>query len=174
MDLSPASSDALRPAAPTRLVLGSLLIALLINLLPWSGLALMMRPDFVLLVMLYWVVHESRNVGQTWGFVMGLIMDVANSALLGQHAMVYVAAIFLVQVLRIRMLHLRLFEQALHILGILFVAQGIYVTLNLLLARDFAGFALFVSPVLGALCWMPLHYLATLPRFRRRGETVMM
>lgn len=157
-----------------RLVLGSLLIALLLNLLPWSGVALLMRPDFVLLVMLYWVVHESRNVGQTWGFLLGLVMDVADSALLGQHALVYVAAIFLVQVLRIRILHLRLFEQALHVLGILVLAQLIYVGLNLGLGREFAGWGLVLSPLLAAVLWIPLDAVMCLPRFRRRGETVML
>ena len=56
-----------------RLVLGSLALALLINLLPWSGWALIIRPDFVLLMLLYWVVHEPQNSGQTWGFALGLV-----------------------------------------------------------------------------------------------------
>ncbi|MCE2989288.1 MAG: rod shape-determining protein MreD [Burkholderiales bacterium] len=174
MDLSPLSADPLRPPAPMRLVLGSLLVALLLNLLPWSGWALLLKPDFLLLVVLYWAVHESRSVGQTWGFAFGLLMDVADSALLGQHALVYVVAIFLTQQLRIRMLHLRLFEQALHVAGILFVAQLIYIGLNLSLGRDFAGLALLFGPAVGALLWTPLHAIAVLPRFRRRGETVML
>jgi rod shape-determining protein MreD len=173
MDLSPVSSDALRPSAPMKLVLGSLLIALLLNLLPWSGTALLVRPDVVLLVMLYWVVHESRNIGQVWGFAIGLIMDVADSALLGQHALIYVVAIFMAQTIRIRILHLRMFEQALHIFGVLFVAHAVYLLLNLSLGREFAGWALFVAPLLGALLWTPVHYLATLPRFRRRSGSLM-
>lgn len=174
MDLSPISRDALRAPAPMRLVLGSLLVALILNLLPWSGWALLVRPDFLLLVMLYWVVHESRNVGQTWGFALGLVMDVADSALLGQHALVYVVAIFLAQVLRIRMLHLRVFEQALHLFGILLVGQMITIGLNLLLGRDFAGWLMLLSPLLAALLWAPVDVVVTLPRLRRRGQTVMM
>ena len=157
-----------------RLVLGSLLVALVLNVLPWSGWALTMRPDFVLLMLLYWVVHEPRNIGQTWGFALGLVMDVADSALLGQHALVYVTAIFLAQLLRIRILKLTVAGQALHMLGILLIAQLIYIGLNLSLGRDFAGLALIMSPLLGAILWMPLDLLAKLPRFRRRGETVML
>jgi rod shape-determining protein MreD len=174
MDLSPASRDALRPPAPLRLVLLSLLIALALNLLPWSGWALLVRPDFVLLMLLYWSVHEPRNIGQTWGFALGLVMDVADSALLGQHALVYVVTIFIAQLLRIRILHLRVFEQALHVLGLLFIAQLIYIGLNLSLGRDFAGIALLLAPAIGALIWSPLDVLANLPRFRRRGGTVML
>lgn len=174
MDLSPVSRDALRPPAPFKLVFAALLIALGLNLLPWSGWALLVRPDFLLLMLLYWVVHESRRVGQTWGFALGLLMDVADSALMGQHALVYVAAIFLAQLLRIRILHLTVFEQALHMLGILLIAQGLYVALNLALGRDFAGMSLLLGPLIGAVLWIPVHALATLPRFRRRSETIMM
>jgi hypothetical protein len=46
--------------------------------------------------------------------------------------------------------------------------------LNLSLGRDFAGLALAVAPFVGAVLWMPLHFVATLPRFRRRADTVMM
>ncbi|MEI6737116.1 MAG: rod shape-determining protein MreD [Pseudomonadota bacterium] len=174
MDLSPASRDVLRPPAPMRLVLAALALALVINLLPWSGWALKVRPDFVLLVVLYWVVHEPRSVGQTWGFMLGLLMDVADSALLGQHALVYVTAIFLTQLFRIRILHLTVLEQALHILGILFLAQMVYIGLNISLGREFAGMGLLLAPLIGAVLWAPVHFLATLPRFRRRGETIML
>lgn len=169
MDLSPVFRDALRPPAPMRLVLGSLAIALILNLLPWGGVALLLRPDFVLLVMLYWVVHESRNVGQIWGFAFGIVMDVADSALMGQHALIYVVAIFIAQLIRIRLLHLRLFEQALHIFAILFVAQAIYLALNLAVGRAMSSWLILLSPFIGAALWIPVHYLATLPRFRRRG-----
>ena len=60
---------------------------LLLNLLPWSGWALLVKPDFLLLALLCWAMHESRNVGQSWAFVLGLIMDVADSVLLGQNAL---------------------------------------------------------------------------------------
>ncbi len=174
MDLSPVSRDVLRQPAPMRLVFGALVIAIVLSLLPWSGWALKVRPDFVLLVLLYWTVHEPQHIGQTWGFMLGLLMDVADSALLGQHALVYVMAIFLTQLLRIRIRHLTLIEQAVHILGILLVAKVIAIGLNLSLGREFAGMTMFLAPVLGALMWMPVHFLATRPRFRRRGETIML
>ena len=167
MDLSPISSEAMRAPAPLRLLLGSILIAFLLNLMPWSGWSLRAHPDFVLLILLYWTVHEPRSVGQGWGFVLGLIMDVADSALLGQHALVYVAAIFLAQLLRVRVLQLKLVEQALHIGAILLAARTIGILLNLSLGREFPGILLLASPVLGALLWPAIDIIATLPRFRR-------
>ena len=122
MDLSPVSPESMRPPAPLRLLIASFTVAVLLNLLPWRGVALQMAPDFGLLILLYWAVHEPRSVGQGFGFFLGLVMDVADSALLGQHALMYVAAIFIAQLLRVRMLQLSLLAQALHIGAILFLA----------------------------------------------------
>jgi rod shape-determining protein MreD len=167
MDLSPASRTAMILPAPLRLIVGALGVALLLNLLPWSGWALRAHPDFVLLVLLYWAAHEPRRVGQGWGFVLGMVMDVADSSLLGQHAMTYVAALFCVQLLRLRILQLTVPEQALHIGAILLAAQAINILLNLLIGLNFPGAALLLAPVFGAALWPAVNFFARLPRFRR-------
>lgn len=174
MDLSPASREPMRPPAPARLVIFSLAIGLVINLLPWSGWALQIKPDFLLIVLLYWSTHESRNVGQGWGFTLGLVMDVADSVLLGQHALGYVAAIFLVQLLRLRLLQLSVLEQAMHVGAILFVTQLVNLLLNFLLGQDYPGISIIVPPLLGATLWPVLNFIVMLPRFRRRDPITYM
>ncbi len=174
MDLSPALREPMRPPAPTRLVVVSLFIALTLNLLPWSGWALQIKPDFLLVMLLYWSTHESRNIGQGWGFALGLVMDVADSVLLGQHALGYVAAVFLIQLLRVRMLQLSLLEQALHVVAILFVAQLTNVLLSFLLGQDYPGISLLTMPLLGAALWPLLNFIMTQPRFRQRDPITFM
>lgn len=169
MDLSPASRTAMNLPAPLGLIAGTLAVALLINLLPWGGWALRARPDFMLVILLYWAVHEPRKIGQGWGFMLGLVMDVADSVLLGQHAIAYVAAIFCVQLLRLRILQLTVFEQASHIGAILLAAQAIGILLNLALGRNFPGAALLLAPIFGALLWPAVNFCATLPRLRNRS-----
>lgn len=173
MDLSPVSRESMRPPAPLRLLVGAFIIAFLLNLLPWSGVALQVCPDFALLILLYWAVHEPRSVGQGLGFFFGLLMDVADSALLGQHALMYVAAIFLAQLLRVRMLQLSLLAQALHIGAILLLAQLIGVSLNLSLGREFPGAWMFAAAILGGLLWPALSLALALPRFRRRSGQII-
>lgn len=167
MDLSPVSRESMRPPAPLRLYISSFIIAFLLNLLPWSGVGLLVCPDFVLLILLYWAVSEPRSVGQGLGFFLGLLMDVADSALLGQHALMYVVAIFLAQLLRVRVLQLSLPAQALHIGAILLLAQLIGVSLNLSLGRDFAGVLMIVAPLLSAFLWPAISLVMALPRLRR-------
>jgi rod shape-determining protein MreD len=42
----------------------SLVGAYLLAVLPWSGSWLLARPDFVLIVLLFWALHEPRSIGQ--------------------------------------------------------------------------------------------------------------
>ena len=159
----------MRLPAPFGLLVGSFAVAFLLNLLPWSGVALQMSPDFVLLILLYWAVQEPRSVGQGLGFFLGLVMDVADSALLGQHALIYVVAIFLVQLLRVRVLQLNLPAQALHIGVTLILAQAIGVSLNLSLGREVSGTWMAIAPVVGAFLWPAISLILALPRLRNRS-----
>jgi rod shape-determining protein MreD len=172
--LSPISHESMKAPAETKLVITSLVVALLINLIPWQGIALLMRPDFLLLMLLYWAVHEPRHIGQGMGFFLALLMDVADSALLGQHALVYVMAIFFAQTLRVRILQLTLAEQALHIGAILLASHFVTLFLNFMLGRNFPGFAYFVAPVAGGLLWPAIGILTGLPRFHRPPSTTIL
>jgi rod shape-determining protein MreD len=46
-------------------------------------------PDFVALVLLFWNVHQPRKVGMGIAFLLGMLMDVHNASLLGEHALAY-------------------------------------------------------------------------------------
>jgi rod shape-determining protein MreD len=169
-DLTPVARDVMKLPAGAGLIFFSILGAYLLAVLPWSGNALLARPDFVLVVLVFWTVHEPRSIGQGVAFALGLLMDVSDSMLLGQHALAYVIAVFGAQVLRVRILSFHLPEQTLHVLGLTIVASLVMLSLNLLLGADFPGFAFLVSPVLTALCWAPTNWLLYSSKVRRRRE----
>jgi len=169
-DLTPVARDVLKLPATVGLLFFSLVGAYLLSVLPWSGRWLLARPDFVLIVLIFWTVHEPRSIGQGVAFALGLLMDVSDSMLLGQHALAYVIAVFGAQVLRVRILSFHLPEQTLHVLGLTIVASLVMLSLNLLLGADFPGFAFLVSPVLTALCWAPTNWLLYSSKVRRRRE----
>lgn len=170
MDLSPVSRESLTLPAPLRLLIGSFALAFLLNLLPWSGLALQLCPDFVLLILLYWAIHQPRSVGQGLGFLLGLFMDVADSTLLGQHALMYVVATFLAQLLRVRVLRLSLLAQAFHVAAILLLAEAIGLTLNSVLGRELPSAALTIAPLLAAALWPLLSAVLALPGLRQHAR----
>jgi rod shape-determining protein MreD len=167
-DLTPVARDVMKLPAGAGLQFFSFLAAFLLTALPWSGVALVVRPDFVLLVLLFWAVHEPRSVGQGLAFTVGLLMDVSDSMLLGQHALAYVVAVYGAQVLRHRILSFHLPEQTLHILGLTLASSVVVVLLNLALGATFPGFAALVSPLLTALLWGPVNGLLYSSAVRRR------
>ena len=46
----------------------SLFAALILQLLPWSGLLLQIKPDFLILVLLFWLLRAPHmcNIGTAW------------------------------------------------------------------------------------------------------------
>jgi rod shape-determining protein MreD len=169
-DLTPVARDVMKLPASVGLVFASLVVAYLLCVLPWSGRWLLARPDLVLLVLLFWTLHEPRSVGQGIAFAMGLLVDVGDSMLLGEHAFAYVIAVYGAQVLRVRILSFHLGEQTLHVLGLFIIATCATLLLNLLLGADFPGFVFFVSPVLSALAWAPVSWVLYSSAVRRRRE----
>jgi rod shape-determining protein MreD len=165
-DLTPLARDVLKLPASVGLMFFSMVVAFLLSVLPWSGTWLLARPDFVVLVLIFWAVHEPRSIGQGIAFALGLLMDVSDSMLLGQHALAYVVAAFFAHYLRVRILSFTLPEQALHVLGLAVLATLITLLLNLLLGQDFPGWAILASPPLTALAWFPMAWLLNLPRLR--------
>lgn len=173
-DLTPLARDVLRNPARGGFIIASFLGAYMLAVMPWSGAWLLARPDFVLLVLVYWALHGPRHVGQGIAFALGLLMDVSDSMLLGQHAFAYVIAVFGAQVVRVRILAFPLFAQTLHVAGLFAVASLVMLLLNVLLGADFPGLAFLVSPVLTALLWGPATWLlqhAALRRSRSEART---
>jgi len=167
-DLTPLARDVMTMPAGIGLLFFSLAGAYLLSVLPWSGAWLLARPDFVLLVLLFWTLHEPRSIGQGVAFFLGLLVDVSDSMLLGEHAFAYVIAIFLAQAFRVRIIAFGLGEQTLHLLGLTVTASAVMLLLNLALGADFPGIAFFVSPVLTALLWPVASWILYLPAVRRR------
>ena len=167
-DLTPLARDVMKMPASLGLIFFSFVAAYLLMLLPWSGAWLAARPDFVLLVLLFWALHQPNSIGQGVAFLAGLLMDVSDSMLLGQHALAYVIAVFGAQVFRVRILTFHIPEQTLHVLSLTLVATCVTFVLNLLLGADFPGLAYLVSPIVTAILWGPVNWILYLPAVRRR------
>jgi rod shape-determining protein MreD len=165
-DLTPVARDVMKLPAGPGLIVVSFIAAYVFNSLPWSGWALLARPDLLLVVLVFWAIHQPGAVGQGLAFALGLAIDVGDSMLLGQHALAYVIAVYGAQVLRVRVLAFPMFEQTLHVLGLAAVAVLVVTLLNLLLGLPFPGFATALSPLLAAAAWGPLTWILYLPALR--------
>jgi rod shape-determining protein MreD len=63
------------------------LIALLLTLLPVPVWASPYRPEWVILVLMYWSIALPERVGIGSAWVLGLLLDTVKGSLLGEHAL---------------------------------------------------------------------------------------
>lgn len=157
------SSRILLPVRPWFIVF-SVFVALLLNFLPTSAWPWM--PDWVALVLIFWSIREPRRVGMGVAFLLGLIMDVADASLLGQHALAYVAVSYAAVAISRRLLWFPLAQQALHVLPLLLIVQGIQFVVRAMPGIVLPGLSYFVGPFVGAALWVPLTFALLLPQYR--------
>ena len=155
------AQEILLPVKTSFIVL-TLVLALFLNLLPWSGFGLLIRPDFVALVLVYWCIHWPRKVGFGTAWGMGLLMDVADATLLGEHAFAYSLLVYLAILVRRRVLLFGAREQVWHILLVLLITQLAILLIKVYSGAEFIGWGYFLSSVTGSLLWPALSALLTI------------
>ena len=138
----------LLPANPL-FIWGSLLLALLLNMVPLGRAAWM--PDFLALALVFWSVHQPLRVGIGAAFFFGLAMDVHQTSLLGQHALAYTALSFFAITIHRRLLWFTVPSQALQVLPLFLAAHAIELSLRMLAGGVFPGFAVLLAPAVEAL-----------------------
>lgn len=147
----------MRPGSHS-LVYFTLGLGFMLNLLPWSGVGLLLRPDFVLLVLLYWLIRAPHlcNIGVAW--LMGMLMDLAAGSLFGQHALAYIFTAFLALLFQRRVTLFDRLQQAGFVFALLLVYQLMLLLLKLFSGADALGWAYFLPAVTGILLWQIVVY----------------
>ncbi len=143
---------------PVPSILFSLAIAMLLTWLPWQGWALALRPDFVALVLLYWATHTPHKVGIGTAWVVGLLADVADASLFGQHALAYSALVLGSIIFKRRILMLDLSQQTMQVFPLLLVNYVLFAAIDWLAQGHFA-WSYLAGCVTSAVLWLPLTVL---------------
>jgi rod shape-determining protein MreD len=151
-------------AAQPWFIWSTLLAALLLSFLPFGRQPWL--PDLLALTLVFWSVHQPRRVGIGAGFVLGLLLDVQQAALLGEHALAYALMSFFAVALHRRLLWFRLAQQALQVLPLFFAAQLIEFIVRMATGGAFPGWSLFAAPLLQAALWPALSWLLLAPQRR--------
>jgi len=153
VSFGPASpEEILRPPQPWFVFL-TLFLAFIAHMVPLSGVALALRPDFLALVLLYWCIQAPRLVGVGSAWIVGLLMDVADATLFGQHALAYAVLAYSAEYFRRRVLRFPLWQQAAQVALLLLLCAGIYAYLENTTYMSAIWWAYMAPPLLGAFLW---------------------
>ena len=155
--------ELLLPANPW-VIWGSLLAAMLINMLPLGRQVWM--PDLLALVLVFWNVHQPLRIGIATAFAFGLAMDVHQTSLLGQHALAYTALSYFAITIHRRLLWFTVPSQAVQVFPLLAAAHAIEMTIRLAADGSFPGWMRALAPVLEAALWPVMNVLLLAPQRR--------
>ncbi len=159
----PKGQQLLLPVSPA-FVGASLLVALALDLLPLGRVT--WTPDWLMVLLVFWSMHQPRYVGMGVAFALGLAIDVHQSTLLGQHALVYCLLVFGVQALQRRLLWFNPLWQALQLLPLFAGAHLLGVALGVLGSGEAPGWQSLLAPLLEALIWPLTSVLLLAPQRR--------
>lgn len=161
--------EILRPVRPWFIV-ATLAFALAANMLPLSGVALALRPDFIALVLLYWCIQEPRYVGVGIAWGVGLVMDVGDATLFGQHALAYAFLAYAAEYFRRRVLRFSLWQQAAQVAVLLGLCAGLVLLVRVVGGAPLPRWTYAVPPLVGALLWPVVTVLLQRPQRPQRSS----
>lgn len=149
-------------------VWGSLVAALLSNMVQSMGLwgRAAWTPDVLALVLVFWTVHQPLRVGVGVSFVFGLLMDVHQGAMLGQHALAYTVLSFFATAIHRRLLWFSVPSQAFQVLPLFMVSHAIAVLVRLIAGGSFPGWPILFAPVIESLLWPVVSVILLMPQRR--------
>jgi len=126
---------------------------LLLSIYPLAPSYRWYRPEWVLLLLIYWVLLMPYFIGPGWWWGVGLLQDVVTGSVLGQHALgtVIVGYLCLLSYQRIR--NYTLWQQACWVFVVVGIAAVIYQWVNSLQGMHTVGLKFLWPAFISALIW---------------------
>lgn len=136
-----------------RRILGTLLLAVLLEQMPWTGWSLALRPDFVLVGVLFWTLNQPARIGFATAFCLGLLADFQDGVVFGQHAIAYVVGVYLLLYLRLRLLQFDPLRQAAQLFPIFLTVQLTVLLVGWLAVNPPTSLAVLLPVISSTVLW---------------------
>ncbi len=102
----------------------SFLLALVLDILPLPTWAIWFRPEWLVLVTIYWVMMVPNRVSIGVAWCLGLLLDAMNGTLLGEHAFAMALVAYLVVKFHRRIRVFPIWQQAVTIFTLVLCYQA--------------------------------------------------
>ena len=159
-----------RDRASRRLpVVMSLVAGLMLTMMPLPAAAVSFRPDWLALLVIFWAMQLPRtwSVGAAW--IIGIVVDVSQGTLLGQHALALCVVAFVTVRMHLLMRVFPLPQLTATVFALLALYQFLLFWINGVAGKD-APAVVYWGPVIsGTLLWPVVMTLLSGIRYRSRS-----
>lgn len=140
------------------IILFTLLLALIASIVPMPHSVDEFRPDWVLIVLIYWSLALPNRVSVFTAWVMGFLLDVLLGSTLGVHAGAMALSVYIAAVNFQKIRNFSLWQQAL-IVGVLAALYHLLVFWMQRALTDVAFLPNYLYPVIGSIILWPWIFL---------------
>jgi rod shape-determining protein MreD len=123
-------------------------------------------PDLLAVALVFWSVHQPLRIGVGVAFLFGLMIDVHQGSLLGQHALAYTVLGFFAVSMHRRLLWFTVPNQAFQVLPLFAAGHLLTLLVRMAVGGDFPGWPIFLAPVFEAALWPFMTVLLLAPQRR--------
>ena len=131
----------------------TMIIAFMLTIMPLPNWAQQLRPDWVALCLIYWVMAKPANIGVTIAWLAGIMLDVSQGSVLGQHALGLTLVIYIAHSQHQRLLVASLLQQALVIFVLLLLKQLLSLWVSGIMGHAPDTWLYFLPSLIGAMLW---------------------
>lgn len=138
-------------------ILMSFIAAFILSMLPLPQILQNIRPEFIVIVLIYWCIAVPNRIGVGIGWLSGLFFDVSSDAILGQHALTFALIAYLSITLHLRIRVFPVWQQALTVL-VFMMLQGTITLWIKGVVGDAPPLSAFLLPAISTAIFWPVGY----------------
>lgn len=149
------------------IILLTLLVGLISQIMPWASSLYLFKPNWLLLILAYWILALPHRVGIGTAFIIGIILDLFLGTVLGVHAFIFSLIAYLI-LFRFQLLrNFAFWQQSFIIFGLSVLYHVLLFLFELAIYQSITmSPTFFISSAIDALLWTWIFLLLRLIRRR--------
>ena len=142
------------------------LLAFILMVLPMPSWSAWLRPNWLLLVLIFWGIALPQRVGILVAWMMGLVLDILLGSMLGEHALSFVCVQYLVVHFRPQLKQYGVIQLMLSVLFLLYLDHLILYAIQGIIHQYPVRLTYWLQPLISVLLWPWLDILLKFFRWR--------
>lgn len=141
------------------IIFATFLVGLVLSQMPLPDLLVWARPEWVMLMLIYWVMALPHRIGLGSAFLLGILLDVVRGSVLGLSALSLTLIAFLVLILYKRLRMFPLWQQSLMVLVLVGINQLLFHWMQSITGTTGDSLLFLLPSLVSALVWPWLYLL---------------